>query len=270
VRDSCRSTAAACTLVASLLAFAGPVGASTEESPPSPTQLQLDAAALYAGTAGEDVAFAVADASGQVRGWQDTRTFESASVVKAMLLVAYLNRPDRRAAPIRDEDRRLLSPMIQRSANRPAQVIYRLVGDGGLRKLAERAGMQRFSSSHVRFGWEWGWGASQTTAADQARFFLRILDLTPRRHRAYVRRLLTTIVGHQSWGIPAVAAGRWTTLFKGGWGPPTADGVLVNQAARLEGRRGAVGLAILTNRNSTWEHGHGLIERVAELLLGPA
>jgi hypothetical protein len=265
------SGAAVCAVVAAALAagVATPA-ASALDAPPSPTESELDTAALHAAASGSEAAFAIADATGRVRGWQVDRTFESASVVKAMLLVAYLNRPERRAAPLREADRRLLAPMIRRSANRPAQIVYRAVGDSGLRRLAARAGMERFRSSHVELGWEWGWGGSRITAADQARFFLRILDLIPPRHRAYVRRLLTTIVWHQSWGIPAVVAGRWTTLFKGGWGPSTADGVLVSQVARIEAPRGAVGLAILTERNPTYEHGHALIERIAELVLGPA
>jgi hypothetical protein len=264
------SGAAVCAVVLATFAFGGVAAASAPDSPPSPTPLQLEAAALYAAGSGSDAAFAIADATGQVRGWQVERTFESASVVKAMLLVAYLNRPERRAAPLREEDRRLLAPMIRRSANRPAQILYRTVGDRGLRRLADRAGMERFWSSHVQFGWEWGWGGSRITAEDQARFFLHILDLTPPRHRAYVRRLLTNIVWHQSWGIPAVAGRRWTALFKGGWGPGTADGVLVNQVARLEARHGAVGLAILTDHNPTYEHGHAVIGHIAELVLGPA
>jgi hypothetical protein len=269
VSEPRRSTAAACAVVLSVLAFAGGAGASTRHLPPSPTKRQLAAATLYAAGSGSDAAFAVVDARGRVHGWRAARTFPSASVVKAMLLVAYLNRPERRAAPLREKDRRLLSPMIRRSANRPAQLLYRLVGDSGLRRVARRAGMRRFSSSHERFGWEWGWGASRITAADQARFFLRILELTPPRHRAYARRLLTSIVSHQSWGIPNVAGSRWTALFKGGWGPPTDDGVLVNQVARLEARRGAVGLAILTDHSPTYEHGRAVIGAIAEILLGP-
>ena len=252
-----------------MLAFGGTAGAQTQDVPPSPTPWQVADAAGYAAVSGSDAAFAIADANGRVRGWEVDRTFPSASVVKAMLLVAYLNRPARRNAPLRAEDRRLLSPMIRRSANRPAQVLYRLIGDSGLRRLADRAGMQRFSSSHVRFGWEWGWGASEITAADQARFFVRILDFTPPRHRAYVRRLLTTIVWHQSWGIPDVVGGRWTTLFKGGWAPSAPDRVVVNQVARIEAPRGAIGLAILTNDDPTYEHGRAVIGRIAEILLGP-
>ena len=83
-----------------------------------------------------------------------------------------------------------------------------------------------------------------------------------------MRSLLTNIVWHQRWGIPAAATGRWTTLFKGGWAPSTDETLVVNQVARLEGRRGAVGLAILTDRNLTYEQGYATIGQVAETLLG--
>ncbi len=74
------------------------------------------------------------------------------------------------------------------------------------------------------------------TAADQARFFLALDDLTPRRYRALERDLLETVSPLQTWGIPRVARPRWRTYFKGGWRPERGT-LLEHQAAYLE--RGA-------------------------------
>ena len=61
-------------------------------------------------------------------------------------------------------------------------------------------------------------GPTQLTAHDHARLFLRIDRLTPRRHRAYFRNLLASIVSYQRWGIAPVAASRgFHVMFKGGW-----------------------------------------------------
>src|SRR5919197_1810874 len=46
-------------------------------------------------------------------GWHEDETFPSASVLKAMLLVAYLDMPSVRNRPLRASDRALLRPMIR-------------------------------------------------------------------------------------------------------------------------------------------------------------
>ena len=57
--------------------------------------------------------------------------------------------------------------------------------------------MRKFTPSSV-------WGNSQITAADQVRFFIKIDKLVPPAHRRYARKLLSSIVGPQRWGIPPV------------------------------------------------------------------
>ena len=61
-----------------------------------------------------------------------------------MLLVAYLDRRSVRNRPLSADDRSLLAPMIRRSDNAADRVLG-IVGPGGLRALARRAGMRRFT-----------------------------------------------------------------------------------------------------------------------------
>src|SRR4051794_34511848 len=143
------------------------------------------------------IAFAVRT-PGHLWGRRSRRTFPSASVLKPMLLVAYLRRHDVRHRRLRAAERRLLGPMIRRSDNAAASAVLGIVGARGLRRLARRAGMHRFTPVTAV------WGLSRIDAADQTRFFLHIDRLVPRRHRAYAMRLLAHITPSQRWGIGKV------------------------------------------------------------------
>src|SRR5436190_9435080 len=133
-------------------------------------------------------AFAVVDERGRLhRGMNADRTWFSASVVKAMMMVAYLDHPTVRHRPLRWADRHLLVPMITRSDNVAATRIRDFVGSGAIAGVARRAHMRHFSVAAV-------WGSSHITAAAQARFFRRIDLYVVKRHRKYARRLLASVV----------------------------------------------------------------------------
>ena len=110
-------------------------------------------------------------------GHHRLRRVPAASVLKAMLMVTYLNHRSVRHRRLRRRDMRLLSPMIRRSDNVTASVIRNFVGNRGLRRLARRVGMHRFTPvAHP-------WGNSLVDAADQTRFFLHLDRFVVLRHR---------------------------------------------------------------------------------------
>ena len=155
----------------------------------------IEEAQRYARRRGGTIGFAVAGAGRRIRGVNVNHRFYSASVVKAMLALAVV-----RAAPDRDltaEERGLLHPMITVSDNAAASTVYARVGADALNRIARAAGMTRFS---VGFNW----ADALLTAHDQARLFLRIDRLAPRRHRGYLRGLLGGVVSWQRWGIAPV------------------------------------------------------------------
>jgi hypothetical protein len=180
------------------------------------------------------VGFAVADESGRVRGVNVDHRFFSASVVKAMLALAVV-----RSARNRDltrGERALLRPMIVISDNAAASTVYARVGAAALHRIARAAGMTRFDVGG-------NWADALLTAHDQARLFLRIDRLAPRRHRGYLRSLLAAIVPSQRWGIAPVAEERgFHIMFKGGW----RRGIF-HQVALLERDGHRVALAVLTS-----------------------
>jgi hypothetical protein len=216
----------------------------------------IQAARRFARTRDGTVAFAVLEKGGRPRGLLRTVRFGSASVSKAMLLVAYLRRAGKRH--LSETERGLLRPMIAVSDNNAADAIYGQVGGNGLHAVARAARMHKFSDVGY-------WANAQITAADQARFFLRIDRLVPAAHRRYARTLLSSIVGPQRWGIPVVARHhRLKVFFKGGW-----RAGITHQVALLQSRNGGgrVALAILTSGSPSDAYGHETIERIAARVL---
>ncbi len=220
------------------LAAAAAAGEARAAVPPTPEPRLVawggvEDAKRWARERDGSVSFAVAHGR-RIRGAAVDRRYPSASVVKAMLALAVVR--SARGRGLTAEERALLGPMIRVSDNAAASTVYRRVGGSGLTRLAEVAGMTRFADVG-------NWADAQLTAADQARLFLRIDRLAPRRHRSYLRGLLASIVGWQRWGIAPVAEERdFTIMFKGGWRTRIA-----HQVALLErdGRR--IALAVLTS-----------------------
>jgi hypothetical protein len=193
----------------------------------------LKDAQRFAASRSGQVAFAVMTEDGRIRGYNANAQFRSASVTKAMLLVAVLRRAPSR--PLSAREKALLKPMITASDNKAADTVYAAVGDLGLQAVAHAARMRNLLGVGALF-------ETRITAADQARLFLRIDRLVPKRHRPFARQLLSGIIAPQRWGIVPVAQARhFTVFFKGGWRKG-----LEHQVALLErfGRR--IAIAVLT------------------------
>jgi beta-lactamase class A len=245
------------------LLVVAPAASATAAKPKAPHRFPWhkrvrDATSFLAGRTGS-ASFAVIDERGRTHGFRRGVQYSSASLVKAMLLVAYLERKDVRRRHLHPAERRLLGPMIRVSDNDAATAVYDRVGPGGLTRLAHRAGMRRFAANPV-------WGGCQVTARDQARFFLRIRRLLPERHRKYGLGLLRSIDASQRWGMPPAIPAGWGIYFKGGWFRDD-DGWRVHQAALLRrgGRR--IAIAVLTRGSPSLEYGAATITGVTSRLL---
>ena len=253
-------------VVFAALFAAGQAGASYEtlsaapgnaaKAPAFPSRAQIRAARRYVrGRAG--ASFALIDTRGRLHGFAPHRRYISASVSKAMMLVAYL----RQIAPRRPNaaERAALGPMITMSDNGRADAIYARVGDGGLLAVAKRAGMRDLTVAGY-------WGSVFFSATDQARFFRRLPSMVPRRSRAYARRLLSSIIDAQRWGFSRVSVRKgWRTFFKGGW-RQTESGSLVHEAALFERGHKRFSLAVLTDGNPSHAYGTATLRGVARRL----
>jgi hypothetical protein len=206
-------------------------------------------------------AFALIDSEGRLSGVHVHWTFITASVVKAMLLVAYLRRLHALGRHHVDSySNSFLYPMIHISDNNAATQCWSIVGDGGLYAVAGAAGMHDFSVQGL-------WGAALLSPADQAQFFFEMDSLIPREFVGYARFLLSTIDPSQSWGIAAVARPLGYTVFFKDGSEPTALGQLVHQVARLEGHGRAFAIAVMTDGDPTMQYGIDTIGGVTSALL---
>ena len=176
------------------------------------------AAIGYTDTRTGDVAFAVRTED-RFYGYRPDHVEWSASVVKAMLMVAYLDEPAVRGRALTRADTSILTPMITESNNDAAQEVFDTVGQGALRALAARVGMTHFATSPI-------WGETQITAADQTRLFLHIDTYIVPRHRAYAMSLLAGIVPSQRWGIGEVAPKGGSCTARAGGGTARACSII--------------------------------------------
>jgi beta-lactamase class A len=217
----------------------------------------LKAASHYADGRPGEVSFAVRTEK-DVWGRALDRQVQSASVVKALLLVAYLRQPEVRSRDLTSEERHILSPMIRRSSNRAASTVVVRLGAAKIDRIAHRVGMRRFHLDRAI------WGRSLITAREESRFFLHIDARLPPRHRAWGMELLRTVVPKQRWGIGQVIPAGWTAYFKGGWG--SGIGLVDHQVALLARGQERVSVAVLTVTNGTHKTGkatlRGLFARV--------
>ena len=222
----------------------------------------VKAARAYIAHRKGEVRFAVRT-EGRLWGYRRTDGVHSASVVKALLLVAYLDDPRVRSRPLRAADHRLVDPMIRRSDNAAAAKVLAYVGAARVRATARRVGMHRF-------GLVTGlWGASRIDASDQTRFFLHFEAHVVARHRATALHLLGAIVPSQHWGVARVRPDGWRLYFKGGWG--SGRGLVDHQVALLRAGAGRVAVAVLTSAHPDHEYARQTLRGVfARLLRGLA
>ena len=228
---------------------------------PYPSAAAIAAAGSFLDARAGRTAFAVMDSSGRISGLRVHEHFESASVIKVMMLTAFLQLLARDHRSISGEDEALLYPMIHISDNEAASAVLARVGEGALERVAREAGMSDYAPG---VGW---WAFSQTSAIDQVRLFTALPKLIPERFYGYARYLLATIEPSQSWGIPPVARPSWQVFFKTGALPSQG---LFNEAARLERGPVTFAVAVFTDGDPSMAYGEETIAGVGRALLSRA
>jgi hypothetical protein len=266
-----RQSALLCAALLATLLAVTPANAgapAAERVPPTPHRRKpvaaypsgeaIGAAIAYLDGRAGSTSLAVLDSSGHLAGVRLRERFQSASVVKVMFLTAFLQRLEAVHRAVSNFDNSLLYPMIHESNNEDASAVLERVGLGAIARVAHEADMQDYAPG---VGW---WAYTQTSAADQARFFVAIERLIPHRFWPYARGLLDGIEPEQSWGIPEVARPRWRVFFKTGALP--SEG-LFNEVARLERPGVTFTVAVFTTGDPSMAYGEETMRGVGERLL---
>lgn len=250
----------ACSIAISpIIPLADAITADTK--PRYPWSSRINRAKRFARHRNAKVGFAVIDEHGVIRGGKDIHgVYRSASVVKTVMMVCYLNHKSVRNRKLNKFDRNLLSPMIRRSANEPANWIYSHMGPGCLKNVARKLKMEKFATEST-------WGRTHITPLSAAVLFKNFDSVIVPRHRTYARNLLARVVPAQRWGLAPVKPGNWIIRFKGGWAAGGNGGRIVNQAARFERGDRRFMIAVLTDQNRTHSYGTSTISGVGARLL---
>ncbi len=205
------------------------------------------AARQFASSRPGSASFTITTPAGKTLAYHGGKRRFTASLIKPLLLVAYLRQPEVRDRPLTGYERkRLLGPMIRRSSNQAATEVNEALGSKRIETVIAEARLRDFSYDRAH------WGLSRTSSDDQARFFREFAELTPTRHRSYALNLLAAIKPTQRWGIAEVVPQGWRIYFKGGWGVHDSDGALIDhQAALLVSNQNGctVSLAVMSDGN---------------------
>ncbi len=231
-----------------LISLLAPAAASAAE--PKPWKPAWNSAVKYAKHRKGIIGFALRTPTLDY-GWHAKTRMPSASVFKAMALVAYLNHPDVRNRKLNSHDKALLRPMITRSSDSATDQVVRYVGWGLIKAVTKKVPMYHFHANKKI------WGRSLIAAGDMANYMLRIDQFMPARHRAYGLYLLAHVIGPQRWGVAKVRPKGWHLYFKSGWGLGT--GWVDHQVVLLTRGDERVSVAVLQHKigNSKAAHTYG-------------
>jgi hypothetical protein len=245
---------------------------ATPGSPPAPAGSaatggvdQPSAVSYVNGLSGVKVGFAIVSAGGQVLAQDnDTAQVPGASITKAMLLVAYLDKVG--SAPVNPTAAAHLQAMIEQSSNPDGSWVFAQVGARAVHQVAAAAGMTGFvlDTSDPAYTL----GQSRVTALDFARFFARVDQLMPAANRGYGMALLENISASDHWGI--LNAGVGVGASKAGWKPEPGAGWVVNQAGQLRLQGQTAGIAVVSDGSSSLAAGEQIMQTVASDLLASA
>ena len=245
-------------LATATLVAASPAAAEITRQEAQHWQPDIAKARDYADSRAGHVGFAVFDLAGRLHHSGGGGRARTASVVKVMLMVAYLRQRDVRHRDLTSYEKSLLKPMIRRSDNDAATRIRDSLGQGPIEALAAKAKMKHFR-------WDPIWGDCRTSARDQAFFMRTLRRYVPNRHWSFAKRQLARIVPSQQWGVGKVDPDGWKLHFKGGWG--SGIGLVDHQVALLRREGWRIGVGVLTEDNPSHAYGKETLEGVYKRLL---
>jgi beta-lactamase class A len=189
--------------------------------------------------------------------------FDSASIVKAIILAALLRWHQETGTPLSAWEKYEATLMITQSDNGAATALWDEVGISRLQHFLDLAAM-----NETELGQDGYWGLTQVTAHDE----MLLLELLTRANsvlsdasRSYELDLMSQVITGQRWGTPAGAPAGVTVHVKNGW-LPDDTGWHVNSIGAFTGKDENYLIAVLTDDNPSEQYGIDTIEGVARLV----
>jgi len=191
------------------------------------------------------------------------RHFDSASVVKAIILAALLRWHQETGKPLSSTEKHEATLMITQSDNDAATYLWNEVGMSRLQHFLNLARMR-----DTELGQDGYWGLTQLTAHDEM-LLLRLLtgpnSVLSSYSRSYELGLMAHVIPAQRWGTPAGAPSYVTVHVKNGW-LPDDSGWHINSIGAFTGDNRNYMMVVLTDDNPTENYGISTIQAVAKLV----
>ncbi|MGW6599812.1 serine hydrolase [Streptomyces sp. NPDC055036] len=210
--------------------------------------------ALYDRTTGTNCAF------------NADQQYDSASVVKVIVLGALLRRAQDENRDLTSSEQTLATKMITASDNDSTTTLWKRLGLARISDFLRRAGME-----HTTPDLEGYWGLTQINAADQLRLMELLTSANPvldDEHRAYALGLMNKVIPSQRWGVPTGAPSGATVHVKNGWLQRSSGGWRVHSVGAFTGQGHDYGLAVLTADNTDMPASVAVIENIARVVHG--
>jgi hypothetical protein len=188
------------------------------------------------------------------------RHFDSASVVKAIILAALLRWHQETNQPLSANEKHLAKLMITQSDNDAATDLWNELGMTRLQHFLDLAKMNQ-----TELGTDGYWGLTGVTAHDE----MLLLELLTKENsvlwnssRSYELGLMANVISSERWGTPAGAPSDVTVHVKNGW-LPDDTGWHINSIGAFNGHDENYMIAVLTDDSPSEQYGINTIENVA-------
>jgi beta-lactamase class A len=195
-----------------------------------------------------------------------SKHFDSASIVKAIILGALLRWHQETKTPLSSWEKNEATLMIEQSDNDAATALWDEVGMDNLQHFLNLADM-----GETQLGQDGPWGLTQVTAHDEM-LLLELLtaanSVLDANSRAYELNLMARAVSWEAWGVTAGTPADLTWHVKNGW-LPDATGWHINSIGAFTGHGKDYMMAVLSvnaNTNDDEQYGINTIEDVARLV----
>jgi Beta-lactamase enzyme family len=198
--------------------------------------------------------------------YNGSKHFDSASIVKAIIMAALLRWHQETKTPLSAWEKSEATLMVTQSDNDAATDLWDELGMGNLQHFLNLADM-----GQTQLGQDGEWGLTQVTAHDEM-LLLKLLtapdSVLDAYSRSYQLGLMAKVTSWEAWGVTAGTPPGVTWHVKNGW-LPDATGWHINSIGTFSGHGENYMIAVLsdnTDMNDDEQYGINTIEDVARLV----